>query len=171
MVRPRVKLNFSRTRQDASLPTTTRPTRDGNRSRDRAISVNAEAISLANPLPQRSRLERVDDFELRRTFDSRAPDAGPSCEFTRMRSQRPNSKAVLLPMRHAGGEVSLGCLGRANAAEITGDIGVEVQGDEVRQMILAELLGDQPFGGEPFHEAETSGYRLALSTGATAGAA
>src|SRR5215813_3938473 len=55
MVRSRLKLHFSSTRQDASFPTTTRPTSDGNSSCERASEVSAAAISLARPLPQRSR--------------------------------------------------------------------------------------------------------------------
>src|SRR5205085_8404906 len=56
IVRSRVKPDLSRMRHDASFPTATRPTRDGNSSGDRAIAVRAETISRASPLPQSSRL-------------------------------------------------------------------------------------------------------------------
>ena len=55
-------------------------------------------------------------------------------------------------MPHGGGEVFFRRLRRANAAEIAGNIGIEVQRDEIRQMILPESFGDQAFGGEAFHE-------------------
>ena len=58
---------------------------------------------------------------------------------------------MLVPMGHIGVEIGLGPFRRAHAAEISGHLGIEMQCDEVREVILTKPLGSQVLGAEMIH--------------------
>ena len=124
--------------------------RDGSPSCDSPISVSAIAISLASPWPEVP-LEGVGDLDLVHAIHDDVPDARPPGERAVSRSQHPQPKTVLVPMRHVGREIGLGDLGCTHAAEIAGHLGIEMQRDEVVEVVFAKPLGGQSVGAEAVH--------------------
>lgn len=93
----------------------------------------------------------VGDLDLVQPVHQDVPDSGAPGERAVVRSQRPQPKTMLIPMGHVDGEVGLRDLGRSHAAEITGDLGIEMQCDEVGEVIFAQSLGRQSVGAEVIH--------------------
>ncbi len=104
--------------------------------------VSAVAISEASPCPQKSTFERIGDLNLACVFDNHVANSGTSRKLSRLCSQHPKSKAVSIPMGDVDLQVGLCCLGRAHTAEVTGNIRIEMQRDQILQMAFVQSLGD-----------------------------
>ncbi|MGC8016022.1 hypothetical protein ACP3V9_24890, partial [Salmonella enterica] len=53
--------------------------------------------------------------------------------------------------------------GRAHAAEIAGDIGIEMECDEVGEVGFVQPFASQPLGAELIHESELEGWSFDVS--------
>jgi hypothetical protein len=112
------------------------PTKDAKPNCSRPSFVRTAAISLASPRPQSARLKGVGDVDLRRAADDQMSDAGAARERAAVHPQHPEPKAVPVPMGEIDREVLSRRLRRAHAAHIAHHIGVEVQGDQIREVGL-----------------------------------
>src|SRR5689334_10355089 len=102
-------------------------------------------------LPPQRTLESVGNLDLVDTLDKDVTDARAAGKRTVFRSQYPKAEAVPVPMGDVVDEIGLCLVRRAHAAEIARHLGIEVQFDEIGEMILAELFGGEPSGGEMIH--------------------
>ena len=109
-------------------------------------------LAGVSPAPGVAR-QGVSDLDLRRALDRQWTNARSSHEGAVVRSPRPESEAVAIPMGEIGRQIGFGGLGRARSAQIARDLGIEVEGDEIGQMAFVQPLGDQSRCRETVHRA------------------
>jgi hypothetical protein len=117
-------------------------TNHGRKFQLRETKIDQRLGDLAcEPVAPPGALEGIGDFDFRGTVYDQVTDTRAADKFAVVRPQHPQAKSVPVPMVEIGDEKSACGLRRAHTADVTHDVRIEVQRDQICKVALTQSFG------------------------------